>query len=54
MQHSQPHMTLYLDDIVLNWGGNNERNVESVAMILFSAYLASLIPPSTGSLTSLL
>ena len=36
------------------WGGNNERNVESLIMILFSAYLDSLSPPSTRSLTRLL
>ena len=36
------------------WGDSSELNVESLIMILFSAYLASLSPPFSGSLTSLL
>ena len=38
----------------LNWGGNNEHNVESLIMILLSESIASLIPPSSGSLTRML
>ena len=38
----------------LNWDGNNERNIESLIMLLFSASIASLSPPYTGSLTSML
>ena len=38
----------------LNWGGNNERNVESLIMILFYISLASLSPPHTGSPTKML
>ena len=37
-----------------NDGGNSERNVESLIIILPSSPLASLIPPSFGSLTRLL
>ena len=37
-----------------NWGGNNERSLESLIMILFSEYLAYLGPPSSMSLTILL
>ena len=54
IKHSQPHITLYLDDVFLNWGGNNKRNFKSLIMILLSASLASLIPPSSGTLTRLL
>ena len=54
IQNSQPHRILYLDDVFFNWGGNNERNVESLIMILLSAYLASLSPSYTGSLTMML
>ena len=36
-----------------NWGDNSERNVESLIIILFFAYIPSLIPPSTVSLTRL-
>ena len=50
MQHLQPHITLHPDEI-LNWGGNSERNVESLMMILLSSSLASLIPPFSESLT---
>ena len=53
IQHSQPNMTLYCADC-FSWGGNSEHNVESMIMILFSAYLASLSSTSTGSLTRLL
>ena len=52
--HSQPHINLHLDEIFLNWGGNNERNVESLRMILFSVSLDYLSPPSTGSLKRML
>ena len=38
----------------INWGGNNERNVESLMMILSSASVAYLSPQSTGSLTIML
>ena len=38
----------------INWGGNSERNVESLIMILFSASLAYLIPPLSVLLTRLL
>ena len=54
IQHSQPHMTLYRADIPFNWGGNNECNVESLIIVLFSVSLASLSTPSNGSLTRLL
>ena len=37
-----------------NCGGNSERNVESLIMILFSSSLESLRPPSFVSLTRLL
>ena len=53
IQHPQKQITLYID-IFLNWGGNNERNVKSLIMILLSASLDSLSPPSNGSLTMLL
>ena len=54
MKHLQPHMTLYLDGICFNCGGNSELNVESLIMILFSAYIDSLIPPFYVSLARLL
>ena len=47
-------MTLYCAYICFNCGGNSERNVESLIIILPSSSLASLIPPSFGSLTRLL
>ena len=53
MQHSQPHMTFYCVEFVLNWDGNSERNVESLIIILSYSSLASLRPPSLGSLTGL-
>ena len=40
--------------IFLNWGGNNERNVLSLIMILFSEYLATLSPSYYVSLTRML
>ena len=43
-------MTLYLDDIFLNWGDKSERNVESLIMMLFSSYLDYLIPSLSVSL----
>ena len=46
MQHSQPHMTLYRTDICFNSGGNSERNVELLIIILSSSYLASFRLPS--------
>ena len=54
IKHSQPHITLYLDDFFSNWGGNNERNVESLIITLLSASLDSLSPLSNGSLKRLL
>ena len=48
--HTWPCIVL----ILFCWGDNSERNVESLMMILFSTYLASLSPPSYRSLTSLL
>ena len=53
IQHSWSHMTLYISDIFI-WGGNSECNVESLIMILFSAYLASLSPPYDCSLAMML
>ena len=53
MQHLQPHMTLYIDDI-FNWGENSERKVESLMMILSYPYLASLSPPYIVTQTRLL
>ena len=53
MQHSHPHMILYCVDICFYWGGNSERKLELLIIILPSSSLASLRPPSFGSLTSL-
>ena len=44
-------ITLYRADIFLSWGRKILRIVESLMMVLFSAYLSSLIPPSYGGLT---
>ena len=54
MQHSHPHMTLYRVYIFLGWGGIIARSVESLMMVLLSASLSSLIPPSYVVLTILL
>ena len=54
MQHSQPHITLYWEVIFFSWCGKILRKFELLMMILFSAYLASLSPPSSGGLTILL
>ena len=54
IKHLQPHMTLYCADIFFSWGGNSERNVKSLIMILFSAFIASLSPPYTESPTRML
>ena len=45
MQYSQPHMTLYRSEIYFNCGGNSERNVYSLIIILSSSCIASLRPP---------
>ena len=36
MQHSQPHLIFYRDEICFNWGGNSEHNVESLITILWT------------------
>ena len=54
MQHLQPHIALYREDIYFNWGDNSELNVESLKIILSYSSLASLRLPSLGSLTRLL
>ena len=54
IQNSQPHISLYRADNFFGRGGNSERNVESLIMILLSTSLASLSTPSSGSLTRLL
>ena len=50
MQHSQPHMTMYLASIFLIWGDRIERIVESLMMILLYESIASLRPPYSGDL----
>ena len=54
MKHSQLHITLYWEVILFIFCGKILREVESLVMILFSASLASLIPPSSGIITMLL
>ena len=54
MQHSQPHVTLYLEVIFFSWVGKMLREVESLMMILLYAYLASLGPPSSGGFTMII
>ena len=54
MQHLNPHMIFKRADICFNWGGNSERKLESLIIILPSSSLASLRPLSFGSLTRLL
>ena len=54
MQHSQQHITLYHEFIFLSWVKNVLRSIESLMIILLSAYLASLSPPSYGGITMLL
>ena len=48
IQHSQPHITFYPDDIFLNWGVNNECNVEPLIVIVFSASSYYLSTTYTG------
>ena len=54
MKHSQPQITLYRSVILFSWGGKMLHSVESLIMILLSASLASLSPPSYGGLTKIL
>ena len=54
MHNSKPQKTLYRAEILLNWGGRIDPGVESLMMILFSAYLAYLSTPSSGVITMLL
>ena len=54
MQHSQPHMILYLEVIFLSWVGRILRKVKSLIMILLSAYTAYFSRPSSGELNRIL
>ena len=54
LQHSQPHIIMYQSFIVLSWGCNMLRNVESLMIILSSTSLEYFSPPSTGVLSILL
>ena len=54
MQHSQPHIPFYQELIFMIWGGRTLRKVKSPMIILFSEYLASLIPPSSDGINILL
>ena len=53
MQHLQPHISLYRAVIFLSCGGDILRKVESMMMILYSAYLASFSTPYSGEITML-
>ena len=54
MQHSQPHMILYLEVIFLSWVGRILRKVKSLIMILLSVYTAYFSRPSSGELNRIL
>ena len=54
MQHLQLYTTLYKTVLVLSWGGNMLRKVESLMVMLSSAYLATSGTPYAGELTMLL
>ena len=54
IQNSQPHISLYRADNFFGRGGNSERNVESLIMILLSTFLDSFSPPSFVALKILL
>ena len=51
---NEKHMTLYHTDIFLSLGNIIEHSVESLMVILLSAYLASLGPTYSGVLVMLL
>ena len=54
MQHSQTHVTLYWSVIFFSWCVKMLRKVESLIVVLLSASLASLGPPSSGGINMLL
>ena len=54
MQQSQLHINLYWEVIFFSWDGKTLRKVESLIVVLFSAYLDSLSPPSSSGITMIL
>ena len=54
MQHSQPHINSYWEVIFLSWDGKRWCKVESLMVILLSAYLYCSSPPSYGGLNMIL
>ena len=54
MQHSQPHITLYHGNTSLIWVGIILCSLESIMIILFHFYLASIHTHSSGGQTMLL
>ena len=52
--HSQPHIPFYWWVVFISWGGRILCKVESLIMILFSAYIDYFITPSSGGINIIL